>query len=170
MTPAFDDLAILDDEDGVGMHDGVQAMRDHDGGAVLAEMLDRFLHLFLGFRVERGGGFVQQHDWCISDQGAGDRDPLALASGQLRTMLADGRVVAERETHDEVVRAGGFGRGDDFGLGGGLPDRITIFRLPILEGCRTEAEVVAEVRTTVVHELAHHFGIDDDRLDDLGWA
>jgi predicted Zn-dependent protease with MMP-like domain len=58
----------------------------------------------------------------------------------------------------------------DYGLGGGLPDRITIFRVPILDGCTTEAQVVDEVRVTVVHELAHHFGIDDDRLDQLGWA
>ena len=42
---ALDDLAALDHQDGVGMHDGVQAVGDHDGGAVLAEMLDRFLHL-----------------------------------------------------------------------------------------------------------------------------
>jgi predicted Zn-dependent protease with MMP-like domain len=51
-----------------------------------------------------------------------------------------------------------------------LPDRITIFRLPILAMCRTEAEVVQQVRITVVHEVGHHFGIDDDRLHELGWA
>lgn len=51
-----------------------------------------------------------------------------------------------------------------------LPDRVSIFRLPICEMCRDEAEVVDEVRITVIHELAHHFGIDDDRLDELGWA
>jgi predicted Zn-dependent protease with MMP-like domain len=51
-----------------------------------------------------------------------------------------------------------------------LPDRITIFRLPICSACRTEDEVVEMVRDTVVHEVAHHFGIDDDRLDELGWA
>jgi predicted Zn-dependent protease with MMP-like domain len=51
-----------------------------------------------------------------------------------------------------------------------MPDRITIFRLPILRQCRTEAEVVHQVRVTVVHEVAHHFGIDDDRLHELGWA
>jgi predicted Zn-dependent protease with MMP-like domain len=48
------------------------------------------------------------------------------------------------------------------------PDRITLFRQPLLELCADEAEVVREVRTTVVHEIAHHFGIDDDRLDELG--
>lgn len=53
---------------------------------------------------------------------------------------------------------------------GMLPDRILIFRLPILHMCRTEAEVVDEVATTVVHEIAHHFGIDDERLHALGWG
>ena len=51
-----------------------------------------------------------------------------------------------------------------------LPDRITIFRRPTLEMCGSEEEVVDEVRITVVHEIAHHFGIDDDRLHDLGYA
>ncbi len=53
---------------------------------------------------------------------------------------------------------------------GVLPDRVTIFRLPILRRCATYADVVNEVRITVIHELAHHMGIDDDRLDELGWA
>jgi predicted Zn-dependent protease with MMP-like domain len=52
---------------------------------------------------------------------------------------------------------------------GVLPDRITIYRLAICAICRTEDEVADEVRRTVVHEVAHHFGIDDDRLDELGW-
>jgi predicted Zn-dependent protease with MMP-like domain len=51
-----------------------------------------------------------------------------------------------------------------------MPDRITIYREPILRTCRSEADVVDQVRITVVHEVAHHFGIDDDRLDELGWA
>jgi predicted Zn-dependent protease with MMP-like domain len=51
-----------------------------------------------------------------------------------------------------------------------MPDRITIFRLPILERCSTEEEVRREVRITVVHEVAHHFGISDERLTELGWA
>jgi predicted Zn-dependent protease with MMP-like domain len=51
-----------------------------------------------------------------------------------------------------------------------LPDRITVFRNPTLALCDTDEEVVAEVRVTVVHEIAHHFGIDDARLHELGWA
>ena len=51
-----------------------------------------------------------------------------------------------------------------------LPDRIFVFRGPLLDMCESEEELVEEVRITVVHEVAHHFGIDDDRLHDLGYA
>ncbi len=53
---------------------------------------------------------------------------------------------------------------------GVLPDRITIFRHPILHICDTAEDVVDEVRITVVHEVAHHFGIEDERLHELGWG
>ena len=53
---------------------------------------------------------------------------------------------------------------------GVLPDRIMIFRNPTLRMCEDEDEVVDEVRITVVHEIAHYFGIDDDRLHDLGYG
>jgi predicted Zn-dependent protease with MMP-like domain len=52
---------------------------------------------------------------------------------------------------------------------GVLPDRITIYRQAICAICRTEDEVADEVRRTVIHEVGHHFGIDDDRLAELGW-
>jgi predicted Zn-dependent protease with MMP-like domain len=53
---------------------------------------------------------------------------------------------------------------------GSLPDRITVFRRPTLAVCEDREEVVEEVAVTVVHEIAHHFGIDDDRLHELGWG
>lgn len=53
---------------------------------------------------------------------------------------------------------------------GVLPDRISVYRRPICALASTPEEVAHEVRVTVVHEIAHHFGIDDERLDDLGWA
>jgi predicted Zn-dependent protease with MMP-like domain len=53
---------------------------------------------------------------------------------------------------------------------GVLPDRITIYRLPTLRVCETETDVIDEVAITVVHEIAHHFGIDDHRLHELGWG
>jgi predicted Zn-dependent protease with MMP-like domain len=52
---------------------------------------------------------------------------------------------------------------------GVLPDRITIYRQAICAICRTKQEVADQVRQTVIHEVAHHFGIDDDRLTELGW-
>jgi len=52
---------------------------------------------------------------------------------------------------------------------GFLPDRITIYRRAICAICRTEEEVVEQVRRTVVHEVGHHFGIGDRRLRELGW-
>ncbi len=51
-----------------------------------------------------------------------------------------------------------------------LPDRIFVFRLPLLDMCSTEDELVEEVEITVVHEIAHHFGIDDAQLHQLGYA
>jgi predicted Zn-dependent protease with MMP-like domain len=58
---------------------------------------------------------------------------------------------------------------DDGWAAGALPDRITIFRGPTLRMCASRQEVRDEVAVTVVHEIAHHFGIDDDRLHELGW-
>jgi len=68
--------------------------------------------------------------------------------------LYDGIALTER---------GNYGFGD-------LPDRIFIYRGPTLRMCRDEEEVRHEVAITVVHEIAHHFGIDDDRLHELGWG
>ncbi|GAA3762222.1 metallopeptidase family protein [Salinactinospora qingdaonensis] len=58
----------------------------------------------------------------------------------------------------------------DEGYAGALPDRISIYHSDICAICDTPEEVVEQVRITVVHEIAHFFGIDDDRLHELGWA
>jgi predicted Zn-dependent protease with MMP-like domain len=55
------------------------------------------------------------------------------------------------------------------GYAGVLPDRITIYRQAICSICQSEQEVADQVRQTVIHEVAHHFGIDDRRLRELGW-
>ena len=54
--------------------------------------------------------------------------------------------------------------------GGVLPDRIFVYREAILDVCDDEDDVVDEVAITVVHEIAHHFGVDDARLHELGWG
>jgi predicted Zn-dependent protease with MMP-like domain len=51
-----------------------------------------------------------------------------------------------------------------------LPDKITIFRGPLEAACRTEDEIAEEVRKTVIHEVAHHFGLDEERLEELGYG
>ena len=51
-----------------------------------------------------------------------------------------------------------------------MPDRITIFRRTICRDCASDADVIDQVRKTVVHEVAHHFGIDDARLRELGYG
>ncbi|GAA3707551.1 metallopeptidase family protein [Gordonia hankookensis] len=58
----------------------------------------------------------------------------------------------------------------DHEYGGYLPDTITIYREPILAMCRDRDEVVREVAVTVIHEIAHHFGIDDAWLHANGWG
>jgi len=58
---------------------------------------------------------------------------------------------------------------EDYG-GLAMPDRILVYRLALCEVCGDVDELRHEVTITVVHEVAHHFGIDDDRLEDLGWA
>jgi predicted Zn-dependent protease with MMP-like domain len=68
--------------------------------------------------------------------------------------LYDGTPLTERDSSYSMV----------------VPDRITLFRGPLLDICADEGEVVREVRITVVHEVAHHFGIDDDRLHELGYG
>lgn len=58
---------------------------------------------------------------------------------------------------------------DDYG-GLELPDRITLYRLTLCDACDDPDELAEEVMITVVHELAHHLGIDDERLHELGWG
>ena len=53
---------------------------------------------------------------------------------------------------------------------GALPDTISIYRDALLDMCDSEEQVVDEVAITVIHEIAHHFGIDDERLHELGWG
>lgn len=59
----------------------------------------------------------------------------------------------------------------DSGYAGVLPDKIAIYRIPLQEEFGDEPAVLEEeIRITVLHELGHHFGLDEDRLDELGWS
>ncbi|MEE2523497.1 metallopeptidase family protein [Pseudarthrobacter sp. J75] len=98
---------------------------------------------------------------------------LARAMDNVAVFIEDDYVPAPHEDPDTVLL--GLYEGtplterDSFWDAGSLPDRITIFRKPILDICSSREQVIEEVGVTVVHEVAHHFGIDDERLHQLGW-
>ena len=94
--------------------EGGEAVGDADDGAVFGEVVDGFLDFGLGLGIERGGGFVEDEDGGVADEGAGDGDALALAAGEALAAFAEGGVVALREGLDEVVGVGFAGGGDDF--------------------------------------------------------
>lgn len=86
----------------------------------------------------------------------------------------DNVAVIVDEEHEEDPTILGIYEGvpltERFEYAGALPDVIRIFRRPLCAMARSEDELVDEVYITVVHELAHHVGIDDERLHELGWA
>ncbi|WP_375401540.1 metallopeptidase family protein [uncultured Amnibacterium sp.] len=75
----------------------------------------------------------------------------------------DGEYLLGRYDGVDLTRRERYGFGE-------LPDRIVLYRLPLLAATADEAELRAEVRTTLIHEIGHYFGLDDDRLHELGWA
>ncbi|GAB3352228.1 metallopeptidase family protein [Modestobacter lapidis] len=101
-------------------------------------------------------------------------DALDEVPAELMALLDNVVVLVEDRNDEEPDLLGlydGYAltdRGWDYG--GALPDRIMIYRSAICDICDDEDQVVEEVTITVVHEIAHHFGIDDDRLHALGWA
>jgi predicted Zn-dependent protease with MMP-like domain len=100
-----------------------------------------------------------------------------------RSMLDNVQVVVADEPSLHELRSAGIPAGATlFGLyqgipqtgrGAGytfvLPDKITIYRGPIMHASRDADDVRTRVTVTVIHEIAHHFGISDERLDELGW-
>lgn len=98
---------------------------------------------------------------------------LASLPPGLAAAVSNIEIVIEDEHPDEPDLLGLYEgvplpeRGDWAGL---MPDRIRIFRIPLEEEFPDPAELEDEIRITVLHELAHYFGIDEDRLDELGYA
>lgn len=103
---------------------------------------------------------------------------------EIHAHLSNVEVVVEDEPSDELLDELGLDPAHDtlFGLYQGvpltqrdsryglvLPDKISIYQWPIEDECETEVEMIEEIRRTVVHEVAHHFGISDERLDELGY-
>ena len=108
MAADLDDAALVEHADQVGLLHRRQPVRDHQHRAAPHQPFERRLHLGLGFRVERAGRLVEQQDRRVLVDGPRDGDALALAAGQQPARLADARVVALRQAHDEIVRRGGL--------------------------------------------------------------
>jgi predicted Zn-dependent protease with MMP-like domain len=101
-------------------------------------------------------------------------DALDLIPAQLAAAM-DNVVILVEDRHPDDPELLGLYEGvalteRDSDYGGSLPDAITIYREALLEICASDRDVVEEVAITVIHEIAHHFGIDDDRLEELGWG
>ncbi|MBB2993273.1 putative Zn-dependent protease with MMP-like domain [Mycolicibacterium iranicum] len=101
-------------------------------------------------------------------------DALDLLPPRLASAI-DNVVILVADRNDEEPDLLGLYEGvalteRDSWYAGSLPDTITIYREALLDVCGSEQEVVDEVAITVIHEIAHHFGIDDDRLHELGWG
>ncbi|MFC5231566.1 metallopeptidase family protein [Pseudonocardia zijingensis] len=91
------------------------------------------------------------------------------------TAAMDNVVVLVEDRHDSDPELLGLYEGVALtertsNYGGVLPDRITIYQDAILDICDDEDDVVHEIAVTVVHEVAHHFGIDEETLEELGWG
>ena len=103
------------------------------------------------------------------------RRALDSLPANLRGAMSNVEVVVEDENADDPDLFGLYlgiplvERGS--GYAGVLPDKIAIYRRPLEEEYGHDPELLEEeIRVTVLHEVAHHFGIDDDRLDELGWS
>jgi predicted Zn-dependent protease with MMP-like domain len=101
-------------------------------------------------------------------------DALDMIPPELAAAM-DNVVILVEDRHPEDPELLGLYEGvalteRDSDYGGSLPDAITIYRDALLDVCETDDELVEEVAITVIHEIAHHFGIDDHRLEELGWA
>ena len=111
---AFGNLSAGEHDDLLRAADGGKAVGDDDNGFVLHQRVDGLLHGDFAFGVERGGGFVQDDDGRVFQQGAGDADALFFAAGEFAADVAHAGLVAFGHRHDEVVAAGGAGGGFDF--------------------------------------------------------
>ena len=107
---------------------------------------------------------------------------VAMIPAELRALIDNVQIVIEDEPSDELLEAMGVAEDETlFGLYEGtpltersaeysaLPDRIIIFRRPLIEEFDDPQEIRREVARTAIHEVAHHFGIDEKRLAELGW-
>ena len=109
----------------------------------------------------------QRFDELVSDALDLIPDQLAKAMDNVVVLVAD-RNAEEPDLLGLYEGVALTERYSDYG--GFLPDRITLYRAALADACEDEDELREEVAVTVVHEVAHHFGIDEETLHRLGWG
>jgi predicted Zn-dependent protease with MMP-like domain len=101
------------------------------------------------------------------------RSAIDSLPAELRRAMSNVEIVVEDENPEDPDIFGlylGIPLTDRHDYAGVLPDKIAIYRLPLEAEFGHDPELLEEeIRVTVVHEIAHHFGVDDDRLTELGW-
>ena len=109
----LDNFSVVEHHNQIGVQDGRKPVRNANRGAALHQFVERRLHGALGFGVERAGGFVEDENWSVFQNGAGDGEALALAAGKGNAFLADDGVEARRFLRNElggvrVLRSGDY--------------------------------------------------------------
>ena len=118
MGALLSDVAVFEHDDTPGLADRGEPVGDHDRGTTGQQPAHGGFDTPLGVEVDVGGGLVQDEYPRIGDQGARERDQLALAGGQLRAALADLSVIAAGELGDELIGPDGAGGLADLALVG----------------------------------------------------
>jgi hypothetical protein len=117
VSPLLDDPAMVEDDDVVGLEDGIETVRDDEDGASLHQLPRGLFEQGFGLWVETGGGFVEDKERRVPEEGAGEGEALRLSAGETRAAFADDGLVFFGERLDEIVQARGpRGRGH-FGIG-----------------------------------------------------
>jgi hypothetical protein len=131
-------MALVHEQNLIRRANRRQAVRNDEGGAVLAQIIHSLLHLFFSLDVERASRFVEHEDRRILQDRAGNCQTLAFTTRKLRTAFADDRVVTIGLSKNEVVGCGSLGCGMDFFMRGVFTTDADIF----LDGTVEEASIL----------------------------
>jgi len=151
MPAGLDDVAMIQHQDAVGADHARQPVRQDQRRAAPRETIDRLLDHRLVLGVDRGQCLVEDQDRRVAQQGAGDRQPLALAARQIDAALAEDRLIAVGQLQDEIMGVGVARRGFELVVG-----RIRL----------AEAQIVLDRAVEQIGVLMHHRETAAPRLDD----
>ena len=103
MRALFNNATLIEDDDVIGFEDGVETVGNGNDSFSLHELARGFFEQGFGFRVEAGGGFVEDEDGRVLEEGARERETLRLSAGETGAAFADDSFIFLRERFDELV-------------------------------------------------------------------